>query len=197
MSLLYKSCRAATLGRRRQLPGVVPLLLQDTQILPQSFEFLFMFLKSLHSCLGSSDPFETVFTEQSHHVSWTVRLFPCVMCARREVLGERSVWKGMKWNLPQESSLPMAEQSMSFSSKSLYLSTDLPGPKAHQSLSLNADLHPIHTLFSLYPLAHASTSRTFLSTPELCIFILKNIDGKYLDCHLTMDRRKILGCLRT
>lgn len=91
----------------------------------------------------------------------------------------------------------MAEQSMSFSSKSLYLSTDLPGPKAHQSLSLNADLHPIHTLFSLYPLAHASTSRTFLSTPESCIFILKNIDGKYLACHLTMDRRKILGCLRT
>lgn len=94
----------------------------------------------------------------------------------------------------------MAEQSMSFSSKSLqslYLRADLPGPRAPQSLSLNADLHLVHTLFSLYPLAQASTSRTFLSTPESCIFILKNIDGKYLACHLTMDRRKILGYLRT
>lgn len=200
MSLLYKSCRAATLGRGRQLPGVVPLLLQDTQLLPQSFEVLFMFLRSLHSCLGSSDPLKRCSQSRVTMSRGQPGCFPVWRVVEEKSLGEKSMWKGMKWNLPQQSSLPMAEQSTSSSSKSLqslYLRADLPGPRAPQSLSLNADLHLIHTLFSLYPLAQASTPRTFLSTPESCIFILKNIDGKYLACHLTMGRRKILGYLRT
>lgn len=73
-------------------------------------------------------------------------------------------------------------------------SPGLQGPSKPQS---EADLHLSHTLFSLYPLDQTSTSRTFLSSPESCIFILKNIDGKYLACRSSMVIRKILEYLWT